>query len=209
MGGRLPRVFHLRGQDLVVGRDDGVDVMVDEVSVSGRHGVLKATPAGYTYEDLESRNGSVLVRDGGAPTPLVAGEPVFVHAGDALLLGDARRPVRLTVRAASAVHAEPQGAHPQRTVVATAPLADLLGAATRASWRSPRRRSPRRTPPRSPAPRTPSSVTFSQPRPGGASPYGAPASTRRSATTCRGVSAPPRSTGPRSCSSPKGTPPSR
>lgn len=126
-GDDTPGVFHLRGQALVVGRDEGADVLIEEASVSGRHGLLEASAAGATYRDLGSRNGSVLVRAGGAPTPLAPGEPVFVAPGDALLLGDAARPVRFDF---VALDASPGPAHPvdpTRTVVATAPLAALLG----------------------------------------------------------------------------------
>jgi len=120
-------VFHLAGEERIIGRDPSCDIVVEAPSVSGRHGALRLTAAGYAYADLGSRNGSVLLRAGGAElTPLAVEEPVLVRPGDALLLGDAGRPVRLGLREGATAYAAP-AALPTRTVVAAAPLADLLG----------------------------------------------------------------------------------
>ena len=115
----------LAGVDALVGRDASCDVIVEAQTVSGRHGLLKGGAAGYTYTDLDSRNGSALIRAGGdgEPEVVLSGNAVPVGPGDVLLLGAADSPVRVVVEAGAAPFAA--AAAPERTVVARAPLADL------------------------------------------------------------------------------------
>jgi len=120
--------FVLAGREAVVGRDGGADVLIEDASISSRHAVLRPTGGGYTFTDLGSKNGSALVRSGAStPVPLAAGEATPIGGGDVLLLGDAERPVRVVVRAVAAPYEAPTAA--SHTVLASAPLADLLGRA--------------------------------------------------------------------------------
>jgi transcriptional regulator with GAF, ATPase, and Fis domain len=124
-GGGEEAEFLLSGQDAVLGRDPAADVMLDHPTVSARHGILRAGASGYAYTDLASRNGSALRRDGGPPRALPAGEATPIQPGDELLLGAADTPVRVRVREGRAPFAPASAAG--RTVVASSPLADLLG----------------------------------------------------------------------------------
>ncbi|MCC6622122.1 MAG: sigma 54-interacting transcriptional regulator [Deltaproteobacteria bacterium] len=122
-----PAVFVLAGDDKIIGRDASADLIVGLASVSGRHGLFRPTSVGYTYVDLGSTNGSALVRGGGgAPEGLVAHQAVPIAPGDTLWLGDRDGPVVVRVEAGVAGFAPaPVGG----TVLARAPLADLLGRA--------------------------------------------------------------------------------
>ncbi len=117
--------FDLTGQAAVIGRDGDADLVVAESSVSGRHARFVPAGRGYTFVDLGSTNGSVLVRDGVA-SPCAANVPVPLGAGDTLLLGDRSRPVTVHVTAADGA---PALTTTQRTVIAHAPLVDLLAPA--------------------------------------------------------------------------------
>jgi pSer/pThr/pTyr-binding forkhead associated (FHA) protein len=78
---------------------DNNDVVVADGRISGRHGRFVRRGEGYAYEDVGSRNGSLLER-GALRTPLRAHEPVAVIAGDRLLLGDLAAPVVVSVERA-------------------------------------------------------------------------------------------------------------
>ena len=121
-------VFLLTGQDALMGRDPTCDLVVESPTVSGRHGLLKAGPAAYEFTDLDSSNGSALLTESGAPpTAMAGGISVPIGPGDTLLLGAADGPVRIRVEAGSAPYqAVPR---PDRTVLARAPLTNLLSAA--------------------------------------------------------------------------------
>ena len=122
-----PATFHLSGQDQVIGRDPSADLVVGAASVSGRHGLFKPTANGYAFTDLSSTNGSALLRAGSATAEgLPGGQAVPVQAGDTLLLGDQKAPVVVRIEASVAAFDGPAGG--QRTIIARAPLADLLGA---------------------------------------------------------------------------------
>ncbi len=116
-----PATFELSGQTAVIGRDVDADLVVAETSVSGRHARFVPAGRGYAFVDLGSTNGSLLVRDGQA-TPCIANTPVPLVDGDTILLGDRTRPVTLHIRALTAAPKLPT----QRTVIAQAPLVDLL-----------------------------------------------------------------------------------
>ena len=117
-----PATFHLTGDELVVGRDPSVDLLVGEASVSGRHGRFAPGGAGWTYTDLGSTNGSVLVRAGIASV-CDADAAVPLVPGDLLLLGDRERAVAIRVERLAEVVATPPST---QTVLARQPLADLL-----------------------------------------------------------------------------------
>jgi transcriptional regulator with GAF, ATPase, and Fis domain len=123
-GDRMPTEFLLGGQDAVVGRDPDADVLIVDATISGRHGILRAGAAGYTYTDTASRNGSALLHPPLAVRPLAAGEATPVGPDDVLLLGAADRPIRIRIVEGVAPYAAaPIG---QRTVVASFPVSDVL-----------------------------------------------------------------------------------
>ncbi len=116
-------VFLLTGHDGLVGRDPQCDLVIESPTVSSRHGMLECTAAGYRFTDLNSSNGSAIER-AGAPLALTAGAPTPVAPGDVLLLGAADAPVRIRVEAGAAPFQA--GPRTERTVLATAPLSDLV-----------------------------------------------------------------------------------
>lgn len=118
------RRYTLTGRDAIVGRAEQGDVVIPDETVSGRHGILRANAAGYTYTDLGSRNGSALQRGNAPLRALSPAETVQLEAGDVLLLGASDSPVKIRVETAQA----PFAAAPSidRTVVASSPLVDLL-----------------------------------------------------------------------------------
>ena len=120
-------VFLLTGQDAILGRDESCDLVIESPTVSGRHGMLRAGALGYDYTDLDSRNGSALVRGGAPAAALPGGSATPLGPGDVLLLGAADTPVRIRIEAGTA----PFLALPamERTVLARAPLSDLLSGA--------------------------------------------------------------------------------
>lgn len=126
--GEPPAQFLLQGQDAVLGRSDPCDLVVPAQTVSGRHGIFRARPTGYTFTDLGSRNGSALRREGAEGlAALGPGEETPLCPGDELLLGAADRPVRVTLEAAtSAFERRSRPTTDDRTVIAAQPLADLL-----------------------------------------------------------------------------------
>jgi transcriptional regulator with GAF, ATPase, and Fis domain len=94
-----PRTVEVGGALVALGRMDNNDVVIADGRISGRHGRFVRRGEGYAYEDVGSRNGSLLER-GALRTPLRAHEPVAVIAGDRLLLGDLAAPVVVSVERA-------------------------------------------------------------------------------------------------------------
>jgi len=136
-GPSLPgAVFHLDGRQalVLVGRDGRCDVVLDSPVVSSRHGSFTVRPdgTGFDFTDLSSTNGSALLAAGlvGAAQVLTAGVPAAVGPGDTLLLGGADNPVTVRIEAGLSPFAAPVVAPqtPQRTILAQAPLANLLSA---------------------------------------------------------------------------------
>lgn len=84
------------GSVITLGRAAGNDLPLADSRIGGRHGRLLRRGEGYQYEDLGSRNGS-LVEHAGERQVVNPGEPVDVAAGDRLLLGDLHAPVVLVV----------------------------------------------------------------------------------------------------------------
>ncbi len=97
---------HAGAAVVTIGRVAGNDIPVADARISSRHGRLVRRGEGYLYEDLGSRNGSLIERDG-ERTVVKAHAPVAVRSGDRLLLGDLVSPVVLTV-----AHAPSGGADP-------------------------------------------------------------------------------------------------
>ena len=118
-------LFLLGGQDATIGRDPSCDLVIESPTISGRHGLLRAGGVGYDFTDTGSSNGSAVLRAGArGPEVLATGEPTPITPGDILLLGSADAPVRIRVEAGAAPFQAAPGS--ERTVLASAPLADLL-----------------------------------------------------------------------------------
>ncbi|MCA9538736.1 MAG: sigma 54-interacting transcriptional regulator [Myxococcales bacterium] len=81
---------------VTIGRVAGNDVVVADPRISSRHGRLVRMGEGYAYEDLGSRNGSLVERDGNRNVAMPH-SPCPVRAGDRLLLGDLVAPVVVRV----------------------------------------------------------------------------------------------------------------
>lgn len=52
--------FVLNQDELVVGRDSGAAIRINDANISRRHSVIRKTSEGYSIEDLKSRNGTFL-----------------------------------------------------------------------------------------------------------------------------------------------------
>ena len=137
-----PATFFLNGDAHVIGRDPSVDLPIATASISARHGHFRPDPRGYTYTDLNSTNGSVLVRSG-TPEVLGGGEPVPLASGDTILLGDREAPVvvyvedpiEMTERTSGGAHAthadvRTPGPEPSVEVALTQLAAHALAALT-------------------------------------------------------------------------------
>src|SRR5262245_6834495 len=67
--------FELSGKDMVIGRGEGCDVVIDHRALSRRHAVFRPGPP-PTVQDLGSTNGTLIAgepRRGGDPVALAAG----------------------------------------------------------------------------------------------------------------------------------------
>ncbi len=81
------RVYLIRESAVVLGRDDGCHVVIDDPRVSGRHAIISYRGGEFRVSDLQSTNGSLL---NGSPLT----ESVFNESDD-LRLG--KTVVRLEV----------------------------------------------------------------------------------------------------------------
>jgi hypothetical protein len=72
---------HLSDDDLVIGRDVSADLVLDHARVSRRHAVVQCTDEGYVLYDLGSSNGTSV-------NGQRISDPVLLHAGDVIELGD-------------------------------------------------------------------------------------------------------------------------
>ena len=114
--------FVLRKEETLVGRDPSCDLVLPYGFISARHGRFRLLPDGLLYEDLGSRNGSVVERQDGQRMVARPSEPVPVQVGDCVVLGASDAPIRLFVQ----VGAAPFAGLSRRTVLAAQPVADLL-----------------------------------------------------------------------------------
>jgi pSer/pThr/pTyr-binding forkhead associated (FHA) protein len=69
------KVFPIRENSVVLGRDEGCHVVVDDPSVSGRHAIVSYRGGEFRVSDLGSTNGSLL---NGSPLT----ESVFQESDD-------------------------------------------------------------------------------------------------------------------------------
>ncbi|MDY0062130.1 MAG: sigma 54-interacting transcriptional regulator [Myxococcota bacterium] len=123
------------GPLITLGRTDDNDLVLRDARISGHHARLVRRGEGYLFEDLGSRNGSLIERRG-VRTVARPGEPVAIGAGDKLLLGDLVMPVIIGILDTPAVGIGPdQGA----TVVARRRISegeDLLNELDRTTLRA-------------------------------------------------------------------------
>lgn len=60
LGRRTMQVYDFKQPSIIIGRDDGVDVLIDNPSVSRRHAEIRLGDEGWVIEDLGSSNGTFL-----------------------------------------------------------------------------------------------------------------------------------------------------
>lgn len=130
--GQPPRAVRVGGAVVTLGRVEGNDVVIADARVSSRHGRFLRRGEGYAYEDLGSRNGSLVEAPGGQRTVARPQELVPVASGARVLLGDLQAPV--VVRVVDAPVALPSDAGADGgTVVAARALAGAAPAPTDAA----------------------------------------------------------------------------
>jgi two-component system, NtrC family, response regulator AtoC len=81
----------LRGGDVVIGRGEGCDVVIDHRSLSRRHAVFRLGPPA-TVQDLGSTNGTFVagaIRQGGDPVPLRRGDGFRIGPFSFVIVGRA------------------------------------------------------------------------------------------------------------------------
>jgi pSer/pThr/pTyr-binding forkhead associated (FHA) protein len=60
LGRRTLQAYDFKQESIVVGRDEGADVLIDNPSVSRRHAEIRLTDDGWVVEDLGSSNGTFI-----------------------------------------------------------------------------------------------------------------------------------------------------
>ena len=60
LGRRTLQAYDFKQESIVVGRDEGADVIIDNPSVSRRHAEIRLTDDGWVVEDLGSSNGTFI-----------------------------------------------------------------------------------------------------------------------------------------------------
>ncbi len=110
----------LEGSMFTVGRVEGNDIVIPNAKISSRHGRFVARENVLIFEDLNSRNGS-LVERAGQRQVIVPDTPAVLQEGDQLLLGDLQNPIVIEVLV---IESEPSGA--DATVVASRSVIDDL-----------------------------------------------------------------------------------
>ena len=93
---------------LRIGRVPGNELVVADARISSRHGRVMPASNGFVYEDMGSRNGSIVERKGERIVAR-AQSPVPLQPGDRLLLGDLVSPVVLEIEATSTPQTTPEG----------------------------------------------------------------------------------------------------
>ncbi|MGB0645992.1 MAG: sigma 54-interacting transcriptional regulator [Bradymonadia bacterium] len=86
------------GSMFTVGRVGGNDIVIPESKISSRHGRFVGRKGELVFEDLDSRNGSLVERNGQRHI-ISAAVPVKLEVGDQLLLGDLQNPVVIEILA--------------------------------------------------------------------------------------------------------------
>jgi hypothetical protein len=60
LGRRTMQVYDFKQPSIIIGRDEGVDVLIDNPSVSRRHAEIRLGDSGWVVEDLGSSNGTFI-----------------------------------------------------------------------------------------------------------------------------------------------------
>jgi hypothetical protein len=60
LGRRTMQVYDFKQESIIVGREDGADVVIDNPSVSRRHAEIRLGDAGWEVQDLGSSNGTFI-----------------------------------------------------------------------------------------------------------------------------------------------------
>jgi len=60
LGRRTMQVYDFKQPSIIIGRDDGADVLIDNPSVSRRHAEIRLGDDGWVVEDLGSSNGTFI-----------------------------------------------------------------------------------------------------------------------------------------------------
>jgi len=60
LGRRTMQVYDFKQPSIIIGRDEGVDVLIDNPSVSRRHAEIRLSDNGWVVEDLGSSNGTFI-----------------------------------------------------------------------------------------------------------------------------------------------------
>lgn len=60
LGRRTMQVYDFKQESIIIGREDGVDVLIDNPSVSRRHAEIRLAEQGWVVEDLGSSNGTFI-----------------------------------------------------------------------------------------------------------------------------------------------------
>lgn len=60
LGRRTMQVYDFKQPSIIIGRDDGADVLIDNPSVSRRHAQIRLGDDGWVIEDLGSSNGTFI-----------------------------------------------------------------------------------------------------------------------------------------------------
>ena len=60
LGRRTMQVYDFKQESIIIGRDDGADVLIDNPSVSRRHAEIRLGEGGWEVEDLGSSNGTFI-----------------------------------------------------------------------------------------------------------------------------------------------------
>lgn len=77
LGRTVMQVFDLEKSPIVVGREEGADILIDNPSVSRRHAQIRQDGGGWILEDLGSSNGTFLHGEKiTAPVPVKAGDEI-------------------------------------------------------------------------------------------------------------------------------------
>ena len=77
LGRRTMQVYDFKQESIVIGRDDGADVLIDNPSVSRRHAEIRLAEEGWVVEDLGSSNGTFIRGTKiNAPAPIGLGDEI-------------------------------------------------------------------------------------------------------------------------------------
>jgi Nif-specific regulatory protein len=92
-------IYELSNPVVTLGRAATNTVVLSDYHLSGEHAQIARHGAAYVFRDLRSTNGSAVERAGTRiPVDATRGHELGLEAGDVLLLGDPRAPVRIRVR---------------------------------------------------------------------------------------------------------------